>query len=1034
MSLSISKLRERVAARFPDVEQVDDSIIRFTRKAGEAPFAVYYFDVAEDLPRTQEMLTKYQDRVVGSNYFEGAKSLQWSNYLYFVTSADRLASSQVRQAKDLIERDRSYARKFVISEDELDFVLVPPTVVSADATPRTNVLSVWIDYLVKAGLDRAILSNDDLPTRLALIESSSSKPSAVKQTPQRRTEVKAVPFIRSLQLKEFREFPLLRNFRFGAVNLIFGANGTGKTSLLEAIELFYCGRNNRNPGLPLRYELIAVLADDRTEKATNNRGLQLFRDRNLAWYGQAEVKTSNLYQSFAQFNFLDTDAAVSLSESTSHMEEDLSKLLVGPDASKTWRDIERVHDAVVGRLRELRPLELQINEELAVLVQRLKDNAQITQESDSIRARLEGVVLRIGWSTPQGEKERFAGSLLEALAELVPLAQQAAVLGWVESPVSSDSLVKYSHQAKVISEKAEVNLARLELSRKNQARAAEASKRGREALELAKQAKHLIDANLPIRAADISKQQSKVATYSAWLASLDADALGASSTGSLDVALATYHDTAVSWRLVSEGSLVSAQNEHSNFTKLRDQSLNLAQELRQVAARILRSSPKPDECPLCHTQFGPGELATHMSVGVDEHLEALGQPLISKLRESESAVRDARAAEVVSGWLIKFCERAGLSTDIRVRTVLAEVENANRTLAEAQAQLEALNKEVLALESQGLSMERLEEILARLHELAYPLAESTREAANQLHTMIEQDLAALSRTLETEMKQGDKLEQSLKSLLGSEQSGVQEIRGALSQMKERIVVTESLIAKLSDFSPAYPWPGEKPLAELVVEAESVRKVAAELQTTLGNEKQAKATYTESILRKEELEKRLKELGPRIKRFTEAQIALDKLQKEHSLTDAMKVALQHNRVAIEAIFSRIHSPAEFRGLGSDLATLVRRTNGRDVTLSQISTGQRAAFALSIFLAQNARLSVGPAVVLIDDPIAHVDDLNSLSFLDFLREIALTGRRQIFFATANDKLATLFERKFDFLGKEGFRRFNLMREALPSAQLE
>lgn len=96
------------------------------------------------------------------------------------------------------------------------------------------------------------------------------------------------------------------------------------------------------------------------------------------------------------------------------------------------------------------------------------------------------------------------------------------------------------------------------------------------------------------------------------------------------------------------------------------------------------------------------------------------------------------------------------------------------------------------------------------------------------------------------------------------------------------------------------------------------------------------------------------------------------------------------------------------------------------MNQISTGQRAALGLSIFLAQNTQLSSAPPVILIDDPIAHVDDLNSLSFLDYLREIILTDRRQLFFATANDKLATLFERKFDFLGSEKFRRINLYRE--------
>lgn len=40
---------------------------------------------------------------------------------------------------------------------------------------------------------------------------------------------------------------------------------------------------------------------------------------------------------------------------------------------------------------------------------------------------------------------------------------------------------------------------------------------------------------------------------------------------------------------------------------------------------------------------------------------------------------------------------------------------------------------------------------------------------------------------------------------------------------------------------------------------------------------------------------------------------------------------------------------------------------------------------------------------------------------LRQITLRGDRQVFFATANEKVASLFERKFDFLGPE-FRRID------------
>jgi exonuclease SbcC len=215
----------------------------------------------------------------------------------------------------------------------------------------------------------------------------------------------------------------------------------------------------------------------------------------------------------------------------------------------------------------------------------------------------------------------------------------------------------------------------------------------------------------------------------------------------------------------------------------------------------------------------------------------------------------------------------------------------------------------------------------------------------------------------------------------------------------------------------------------VVEAETVRKVAGELQTALNKEGQAQVSYAESTERKSRLERQLAQLRPRVERLAKAQSALENLQRDHSLASAMEDALQQNRVGIEMIFSCIHSPAEFRGLSSTWTTLVRKFDNGEAKLSEISSGQRAAFALSIFLAQNAQLTVAPPVVLMDDPIAHVDDLNALSFLDYLREVALTRRRQIFFATASNKLATLFQRKFDFLGPEDFRRIDLTRESLP-----
>jgi len=52
---------------------------------------------------------------------------------------------------------------------------------------------------------------------------------------------------------------------------------------------------------------------------------------------------------------------------------------------------------------------------------------------------------------------------------------------------------------------------------------------------------------------------------------------------------------------------------------------------------------------------------------------------------------------------------------------------------------------------------------------------------------------------------------------------------------------------------------------------------------------------------------------------------------------------------------------------------------------------------------------------------LDELNTLSFFNLVIELAVRGDRQIVFATANDNLASLLERK---VGEtEAFERVNL-----------
>ena len=204
-------------------------------------------------------------------------------------------------------------------------------------------------------------------------------------------------------------------------------------------------------------------------------------------------------------------------------------------------------------------------------------------------------------------------------------------------------------------------------------------------------------------------------------------------------------------------------------------------------------------------------------------------------------------------------------------------------------------------------------------------------------------------------------------------------------------------------------------------------IASKLITTLKQEE-------ETSTRSQQLDKPIKIMR---KSLTERQTTLKHLSNawdivsklltgQNSLESIKHELLTNNAAIISEIFSKIHFPNEYDLCVEGAETkLIHKASGESRSLKEVSSGQRAAFALSLFLTMNKTLDNGPMVMLLDDPISHIDDINMLSFLDYLRELAIDGNRQIFFTTPNAKLASLFRHKFKFLGDNEFKENNMNR---------
>ncbi|NBF14152.1 AAA family ATPase [Pseudomonas sp. Fl4BN2] len=120
-----------------------------------------------------------------------------------------------------------------------------------------------------------------------------------------------------------------------------------------------------------------------------------------------------------------------------------------------------------------------------------------------------------------------------------------------------------------------------------------------------------------------------------------------------------------------------------------------------------------------------------------------------------------------------------------------------------------------------------------------------------------------------------------------------------------------------------------------------------------------------------------------------------------------------------LFSRMHANEVYHKLsvsGDDLNWMVL-AEGNDTPLTaqeKLSQGQRQDLALSLYLSR-AKSTGGS--FLLDEPIAHLDDLNRVAMLDILRLVATSmDNMNLILTTASDTLARHLAQKFSSLPNE------------------
>jgi DNA repair protein SbcC/Rad50 len=1012
------KIIEAARTILPDLVEVNKNVYRGTLNIEDKIAGVCFIDLEND---KKENFEDYQEKLISKEFYSNPGALQWNYYLFLLN--DQLSDSEVLD----IESDDKYARKYVLDEKEfVEFFKIE----ESQKVTQPNIVSEWKKALQEVDLQEVYTEE----TYVGVFERFASN-QTIKEVATSLTkggyEVAKIQFINKLILKDnYRAYPKThREFNFGKVNLFKGINGVGKTSVFEGIELMLCGKTFRNVNQNNPNGCLEAVFNG-AAKAEQYQGTNqaVYQSRDLKWYSSTYNRGNNLYNSFNRFNYFNADAAHSFASSKTEGDvmDALYSIVLGPEfgyiQERCTKMIERIRPEY-NRLRD--SIDTANGETIAD--KKLVDAYVEPESVHYIREKIKAEVKALGFR--QQDLDIAAGQTqIEDLNSQIGIALQ----NLAERNFQYDSLADFNSAVAKFNAKKQTFEGLLE-NVKSLGQASTVILNVQKELEknlglLEKSLDYLADVRyleldgLAVKLKDQHYIKSKTDFVSGLVKDIDLEKFKSSTQiGELELAERNSLET------LRRDSLALRESINGELEKMGKVDA-LIKELKAKGAEYLQAAPLATECPLCSTNFERDLLEQRINL-----LLGSDQLQVNKFQEDNSRLAKWAEDQIIVEKRLAIFEKIknayqsffGLDAPLGTMTeILTEIKD-------VMIRSEGLNKELDRLKSvenfgaiAGRSESELSDLKTKISqvftgELEFNLDKI--ELFKARHSALEKELADKKTELEKNISDRYNKGLEIKLLLGLPTEAPTDAKAAEQKLESENKNLDLYAGYMERIKILVELQETAKFSELKNKSDILRLSIQSLKDSLNAEflvKQAR----ERIMKNKKI---LTENTPKRKRFEKAYNRLLELTSGED-TKRVEEFFKNNLKEVIDIFKSIHVPREFSDLKFEnkRLTLINDDKNDQRYITEISTGQRSALALSIFLSLNNKLANGPDLILFDDPVAFIDDLNALSFLDYLRLHVLKSRKQIFFATANTRLAHLFEKKFAFLG-EDFKQWHLER---------
>lgn len=1006
-------------------------------------FAKYLFTyiTAEQWRRWPQWDDDFVREVIEPVYFQQIDDTSWNIYWISVMPEHQLHEMDIQQ-RITFSSNTEYTRNLIVPMEHLSDAIPVGHIKARDGGEELrDPADDWLQQLEPEALEFCLreFSQKAFDSYLGGEMRQRDTPRKPPDTAPGR-QLNALESIRIPQ--EFRPhyYPKEWIIPFRAVNLLYGSNGSGKTSLLSAIELAMTGEvRGLSPGAggsyPTPADVILTIATDTGNNMV--RPPREAKEKKLLeqqWYRDRSTKriAPQLQNLFHQFNYLSVEETFLFANQQPNLSNIFSKILFGPETSDMWRNHERYLDECGKTLTNLDSF-------LAQLTRLDRELPSVSPANETaFRAYITTSGLKLN---PNGTPNDILFHVETVLAEydkvkeLAPIPSQEALRqeyelrcaqrAELEDQIRTHKGTLQELDAAVQQLKNDVESLQTNSDRENAAlcvfRAAE---------PLCKQFLFYnsnLDAVEYYQKLDAeAKQRASQLKLLLGLSDQHSVTLQASPTRSLEDIQAEMRE------LHNRNNALTQEHRHlqnqiEQGEALQAQHDQLLAYLHATGQKIYQMDPKRTTCPLCGTDGITQEfLLAHLAKVSSEDSRQL-QALYDKANQlkDECAVIGSRLKELGREQNVAQGYRQALQA-IRVyfpqiQTFAAlqrEIEGAQNRVAEADKQL----TDVGAFLHTQLRESKLDAEIS-------DILSSRERLQNQLQTAIiafpaESSDEALAAWLIAEPLQRKKtLDELAEKLRDAEDARKQKfeqygrLNDDLNHLQKELDRTEKDMRHLKQLR--LFWDHVKSITEdLNLSGDTLQAICSNIAEQARNLME----YREFQTTKGRYQSNIEQTKQMRERCRHLQKSLKELASPETYATWF---IQKNIDQISQIFLALHSPQEFSGLAqSDDGGLVALRNGESIPVSLMSTGQRTALVISVFFQMNLATPYAPKFLLLDEPVANIDDLNILALMDFLRELVIIHKRQIFFTTANRNVARLFRRKFSFLLQD-FQELRFLR---------